>query len=219
MKYINIFAIIIIAFPIHAQIKEVKLNIAVNYYWLESPTQEMLFPNSKGVKFENGDYGFDVGYGIGYSIGSKLSGSTDLNYSNRYRNEFDPEGTQQTVKYIGIQQKFYYHILKILRPNIGVGVNYLTLKRSIADRSFDSDEFFFNSYDIAIIFGLAVRIKSVELFGDFGYGLNPQRIIFEGRPDVKLNSKSRLLRLGLSYVIEGKGEKEKGRNKKRKRKR
>ena len=217
MKCINIFALIVFAFPIHAQITEVKINFSLNYYWLESSAQELLFPSSKEVKFENGDYGFDLGYGIGYRLGSKFSASTDLNYSNRYRNEFDPEGTQQTAKYIGIHQKLYCNVLKGLRPYAGVGMNYLTLKRSSADRSFDSDAFFFNSFDISINIGLAVRIKPVELFADFHYGLNPQRTIFPASPEIEINSKSRLLRLGLSYVIEDKVEEEKGKNKKRKR--
>ena len=170
---------------------------------------------------ENGDYGYDIGYGVIYRLNKRLSLGADLNYSDRYRKEIEPI-TQQTVKYIGLHQKLYYKIGKVFKPYTGFGLNYLIAKRSIADIDFESTRFYYSSVDLSIQLGVTFKFTCFELFADFNYGLNPQRKILNLDLDteVVVNSKSRLLRVGLSHIIEGKDDAtgKKKRRKKRKRK-
>ncbi len=216
IKYCLILILFKLSFSVDAQVESVKLHVSPNYFWLESKVQESISIDPQEVKFENGDKGIDIGYGITYKLMSRLALTTELNFSNRLRKQYDPFGTQQTVKYVGIHQKSYFKIGKNLKPYIGVGANYLILKRSSADIDVNSTKNFYSSYDISTIVGLAFQISFFEVFVDFHYGINPQRTAFASTPDVRVNSKSRLLRLGLSYVIEDKVEEEKSKNKKRK---
>ena len=171
---------------------------------------------------ENGDYGYDIGYGVIYRVNRSLSLGTDLNYSDRFRKQIDPWGVQQTVKYIGLHQKLYYKIGKVFKPYTGFGLNYLIAKRSSADIDFESTRFHYSSVDLSIQLGVTFKFTCFELFADFHYGLNPQRKIalLDLDTEVVVNSKSRLLRVGLSHIIEGKDDAtgKKKRRKKRKRK-
>ncbi len=217
IRYGLVLIFLKVGFSLGAQVESIKLHFSPNYFWLESKVQESSSIDPQEVKFENGDIGIDVGYGITYALLSDIALTTELNFSNRLRRQVDPFGIQQTVKYVGVHQKIKFQIKKYLRPYIGIGANYLILKRSSADIDLDSTKSFYSSYDFSVILGLAIRFSVFEVFTDFHYGLNPQRTAFRLTPDIRVNSKSRLLRLGLTYVIEGR--KEKGRDKKRKRKR
>lgn len=223
MKYVLILLSFISIAKLNAQMEGIKLSAGINYFWLESEIQAAISDNPMEVLYKNGDYGYDIGYGLLYRLNTKLLLGTDLNYSDRYRKQVDPAGIQQTVKYVGLQPKIYYKIGDSLKPYSGFGINYLIVKRSSADIDMDSDRSFYSNIDVSIHGGLAFKLPLFELFADFHFGLNPQRKIVlaeDFTTEVKVNSKSRLLRVGLSYIIESKDtSKEKKRKKKKRRRR